>query len=106
MILVIKKITDYASVIRSKNSGPYELTLDIMFKDKTSYELWKKRNALTAGRIAALYGVAKSTVLKTVWFEPANAFKCTIKRPIPSGNFGEHDIYGAQQHAPLLNLTL
>lgn len=26
-------IQDVASVIRSKNSGPYELTLDIIFKD-------------------------------------------------------------------------
>ena len=28
------KLRDLASVIRSKNSGPYELTLDIMFKEE------------------------------------------------------------------------
>ena len=27
------KLTDIASVIRSKNSGPYELTLDIIFNE-------------------------------------------------------------------------
>ncbi|MDX9776913.1 MAG: DUF4387 family protein, partial [Petrimonas sp.] len=26
-------LTDVASVIRSKNSGPYELTFDIIFKE-------------------------------------------------------------------------
>jgi len=28
-----------------------------------------------------------------------------MRRPIPSGDAGETDIYGAQQHAPLLSLT-
>ena len=27
------KLTELASVIRSKNSGPYELTFDVIFKD-------------------------------------------------------------------------
>ncbi|MCL5290670.1 MAG: DUF4387 domain-containing protein, partial [Firmicutes bacterium] len=36
----------------------------------------------------------------------ANAIKATIVRPYPSGNLGETDVYGAQQHAPLLDLEL
>ena len=32
-------ILDLARVIRSKNSGPYELTFDIVFKDRSSYRL-------------------------------------------------------------------
>ena len=36
------KLTDIASVIRSKNSGPYELTLDIIFNDFETYEIIKK----------------------------------------------------------------
>ncbi|WP_311566573.1 DUF4387 family protein, partial [Porphyromonas uenonis] len=27
-------------------------------------------------------------------------------RPIPSGNLGERDVYGAQQHAPLMGLSI
>jgi hypothetical protein len=30
-------ITDLAAVIRSKNAGPFELTLDILFKEEKHY---------------------------------------------------------------------
>jgi len=32
------KLTDIAGVIRSKNAGPYELTLDIIFKERDVYQ--------------------------------------------------------------------
>ncbi|KAF4986761.1 hypothetical protein F66182_16804, partial [Fusarium sp. NRRL 66182] len=44
-----------AQVIRSKNSGPYEITLDIMFSDLTIYNQIKKLKILTAEKIASLY---------------------------------------------------
>ena len=39
-----------------------------------------------------------------VHFDPAKAIKTTIVRPIPSGALGETDVYGAQQHVPLMKL--
>lgn len=33
------KLVDICSIIRSKNSGPYELTLDIIFKSKEDFEM-------------------------------------------------------------------
>lgn len=36
------KLIDIASVIRSKNSGPYELTFDIIFKDVEMYKKSKR----------------------------------------------------------------
>ena len=38
--------------------------------------------------------------------DPAKAVKVTIRRPIPSGALGETDVYGAQQHAPLMGLEI
>lgn len=32
------KLVDITNIIRSKNSGPYELTMDIMFKTLQDYE--------------------------------------------------------------------
>ncbi|MBC7294459.1 MAG: DUF4387 family protein, partial [Thermoleophilia bacterium] len=32
--------------------------------------------------------------------------KITLVRPLPSGSVGDTDIYGAQQHAPLLGLLV
>ncbi|HPW18967.1 MAG TPA: DUF4387 domain-containing protein [Candidatus Aminicenantes bacterium] len=100
-----RSILTAATVVRSKNSGPYELTLDILFKDRARFELFRRRGVVTRRRIAALYRRPAADILKIVYFEPSNALKITMRRPIPSGDAGETDIYGAQQHAPLLGLT-
>ena len=100
-----RSILSVAKVIRSKNSGPYELTLDVIFKDRAGFELFRSKNIVTKSKIARLYRCRVEDILKIVYFEPAKALKVTIKRPIPSGHPGETDIYGAQQHAPLLGLT-
>lgn len=100
------KLTDVASVIRSKNAGPYELTLDIIFKDRFWFEQALRQNLINVALIARLYNIAEADVLGIVAFEPANAIKATIRRPLVSGAIGETDVYGAQQHAPLLTLTL
>ena len=49
-----------------------------------------------------MYNIPESDIIKLVYFDPAKAVKVTIVRPIPSGALGETDVYGAQQHAPLM----
>jgi len=100
-----RSILQVARVIRSKNSGPFELTLDIMFKERKYFDYFREKKIITARKMARLYGISESDVLKIVYFEPSQAIKVTIRRIIPSGAPGDTDIYGAQQHAPLLNLT-
>ncbi|MCX7788459.1 MAG: DUF4387 domain-containing protein [Spirochaetes bacterium] len=99
-----RNILDVARVIRSKNSGPYELTLDILFKDRKWYDLFKNRKIVNEELISQLYKVKQDEILGIIWFEPVSAVKITIRRPCPSGSPGDTDIYGAQQHAPLLGI--
>ena len=49
--------------------------------------------------------VPEEDVISIVYFPNAKAIKATIVRPLPSGALGERDVYGAQQHAPLVNFT-
>lgn len=98
------RITDIASVIRSKNSGPYELTFDIIFKSKEIYKKVKENKVISSDLICKLYNISIDKIINIVEFDPANAIKITIIRPIVSGDIGETDIYGAQQHAPLLDI--
>ena len=100
------KITDLAEVIRSKNSGPFELTLDLVFKDRGSFELARRSGIFTKELFAGLYNIKLQDVLGVVEYEQANAIKATIVRPVVSGDPGDTDIYGAQQHAPLLDLEV
>jgi len=98
------KLTDIASVIRSKNSGPYELTLDIIFNEYSDYEKVKQGGFINDELICKLYSVTPDKIIKIVAFDAAKAIKATIIRPLCSGDLGETDVYGAQQHAPLLTL--
>lgn len=99
------ELKNVASVIRSKNAGPFELTLDIFFKDEAVYRLFQEHQLITRELIAGLYKVRPDAVSQVVYFEPAFAIKVTLDRPIGSGEPGETDVYGAQQHAPLLGLS-
>ncbi len=98
------KLIKLAKVVRSKNSGPFELTLDVMFKTRHDFELFKRKRFINKKIIAALYKTKPQDILDIIYFEPSNAVKITMKRWIPSGAPGESDIYGSQQHAPLLGL--
>lgn len=100
------KLTELASVIRSKNSGPYELTFDVIFKDFETYGKVKAANAINKQNFSELYGIDKADIFHLVYFDPAKAVKVTIRRPLPSGALGETDVYGAQQHAPLMELEI
>ncbi|HHV86813.1 MAG TPA: DUF4387 domain-containing protein [Petrimonas sp.] len=97
-------LTDVASVIRSKNSGPYELTFDIIFKEVEMYRKVKSAQVFNTKMFAHLYHIPESQIISLVHFDPAKAVKITIVRPIPSGALGETDVYGAQQHAPLMKM--
>ena len=99
------KLTDVASVIRSKNSGPYELTFDFIFKEFEMYEMVKDAKVFNSTMFASLYNISESKIMNIIYFDPAKAVKITIVRPIPSGSFGETDVYGAQQHSPLIKLN-
>lgn len=93
---------DVAKIVRSKNSGPFELTFDIMFDDQNVYTRVKRADILTNDVIKRLYNVSENEILTNMYFDPALAWKCTIKRPWAQGSIGERDTLGTQQHAPLL----
>jgi hypothetical protein len=101
-----RPLRELARVIRSKNAGPYELTLDVMFGDAQTYERVKATGVLDRDLIAGLYRIPADQVLSARFFDPALAFKATIVRPVASGTVGDSDVFGAQQHAPLLEVAV
>ncbi len=98
-------LKDIANVIRSKNAGPFELTLDVLLKDQQMFEKLRRADVINTKVIAQLYQIPETDVISIVYFPNARAIKATIVRPLPSGALGERDVYGAQQHAPLVNFT-
>lgn len=98
-------IRDIAKACKSKNAGPFALTIDVVFDDSKLFQRVADSGILNAALFARLYGVKEKDVIFTP-YPPANAFKATIPRLVPSGEIGDTDIYGAQQHAPILEVDI
>jgi hypothetical protein len=99
------RIRDIAQVCKSKNAGPFELTIDVVFDDPDRFRRVKETDLLGPALFARLYGVNEEDVLFTV-YDAALAFKATLPRLVPAGDIGDTDVYGAQQHAPLLDVDI
>lgn len=99
-------LKNLAQVIRSKNSGPFEITFDVIFSEREHYERVRTSRVLTQELITELYQVPPGELITFMFFEPALAFKFTIKRHGNQGGIGERDTFGAQQHALLLDIEI
>ena len=97
------RLRDVALAVRSKNAGPYTLTLDVVLPTRECMEAAAR--ALTPEVVARLYRVDPRQV-EVIVYPPANAVKVNLPRPTPSGHPGDTDVYGAQQHALLLDVEV
>ena len=95
-----------AKVLRSKNSGPFEITLDVLFDSQDNYFRVKRSGQITKQRISELYRIREEQIHHLVFFDQALGFKVTLSRDISSGTVGDRDVYGAQQHAPLMEIMI
>lgn len=99
---------ELADIFRSKNAGPFLITIDLMFSRRDVFELVVRSGAVTADSVAERYKL-QSNLVSVVAFPEAKAIKITLPRLWGSrgaGSPGDRDVYGAQQHAPLLDLPI
>ena len=99
------RIRDIAKACKSKNAGPFELTIDVVFDQRSMFDRVRATGVLGPALFARLYHVRPEDVLFTE-YPAGNAFKATIPRLVASGDVGDTDVYGAQQHAPLLDVEI
>lgn len=101
-----RALKEIASIIRSKNAGPFEITFDIMFPTKVVFEKVMASNAITPQLISQLYHVPEKDIITFCPFGTVNALKITIPRPRDEGSVGECDMHAAQQHVPLMDIHI
>jgi hypothetical protein len=99
------QLYEMASLIRSKNAGPFVLTFDIMFNDDASYKRVRDSGALNAEEFARRYGISHNQVRFFVC-DNARAFKISIPRPLPAGDPGDADLHGGQQASALYDIEV
>jgi len=98
-------LVDLASILRSKNAGPLNITFDIIFSDKKIFNRVKNSKVINKKLISKLYKIAEEDIL-IMEFGVVRAIKITIPRKLTSGDIFDTDIYGCQQHGPLLSIKI
>ena len=98
-------LAELASLIRSKNAGPFVLTFDIVLPDDASYARVKRSGVLNVARFAELFRCPPASV-RFFECDNARAFKFSIPRPITQGSLGDSDLHGGQQFVPLMDIDV
>ncbi len=89
--------------IRSKNAGPFWVTIDIFCGSPEAFD-WA-RQALASETIAALYRVPPGK-LKRFEIESLKVIKFSFPRPVPQAAPDDRDQHGAQYAVLLQELEL
>jgi hypothetical protein len=96
---------DLAQLVRTKNAGPFWMTIDVFFHNHTDYTRVADAAVLTKQILAERYGVDATTV-RLFQLPAINVIKASFPRPTTQGSFTDRDIHAGQQHVPLLTLQI
>ena len=78
--------------IRSKNAGPFWLTIDIFCVDSGNFQ--KVQKALSTSVVAALFNEEEANIHQFI-IEQLNVIKFSLPRPHIQGTAGDTDMHGA-----------
>ena len=94
-----KGVVERVKVLRSKNAGPFVLTLDVIFGERADFQV--TRQSITAARVAQAFAIEEGDVIGIDFVDQLNAMKVSIRRRRPCGHPGDPDCYGMNQEQPL-----
>ncbi|MGO4909500.1 DUF4387 family protein [Pseudorhodobacter sp. W20_MBD10_FR17] len=97
------QVADIALKVRSKNAGPFWVTVDVFCGTPTAYH--QLRNALKTEAIAALYH-QPTQLLKRFDIPSLNVIKFSFPRPVIQGHRTDRDMHGAQWSTLLAELEV
>ena len=100
----MKALGEIASIIRSKNAGPFIVTFDIFFDDEKTFKAVKAAGLINRASVCERYGVSDNELLGFDFYPFARAIKFSLRRPVSAGGPSDSAVYGAQQHAPLIDM--
>jgi hypothetical protein len=97
------KLGKVARYVRSKNAGPFWITLDVFFADREDFERYA--GALRDDKVAARLGVDVES-LRRYPVPDLFVIKFSFPRENSQGGASERDMHAGQAFVPLLDLEL
>ena len=104
-VLSMAKVRDVCRYVRSKNAGPFWVTIDLFFDGPENYRRYRDSAALSADTFASLYGTDPHLV-KRFAVDPLNTVKISFVRTTAQGGVVERDMHAGQQYVRLLDIEL
>ena len=99
------KLDEVCRYVRSKNAGPFWVTIDLFFDGPEAYARYADDPALSTEAVARLYDVDPASV-RRFKVDDLDVVKISIPRSQPQGGILERDMHSGQQFVPMLGLEL
>ena len=93
MSSILANLKQITSKIRSKNAGPFWITIDIFFDKADSYKKVKKTLSLD---FVSKYLNLPLNSIKRFELDSLQVIKISIQRPVIQGSPFDRDLHGAQ----------
>ena len=100
------RLSDAADVIRSKNAGPFTVTVDLFFGDEPKYAAARSSSLLTVEGVAAAYAVPGRPGQGRLVGRPDPSGQGLALRWSSSSDPFCSDLFGAHLHTPLAQAEL
>jgi len=98
-------LADLALEVRSKNAGPFWVTMELFMRDEEGYRIAADEGFLDERVVAELYQVDQSTI--QIFRIPAlRVVKISFPRPVSQGSLRDRDMHAGQHHVPLALLRV
>lgn len=99
------RLEDLCHQIRSKNAGPFWITIDLFFKDRETFDRYSGAKELQPAQLGPLFGVQIDQV--GCYLVPdLSVLKISYPRRDPQGGVVERDLHGGQQYIRMVDLEL
>jgi hypothetical protein len=98
-------VGDVCRLVRSKNAGPFWVTVDLFFDGPDSFRRYAESQALGPPTFARLFG-ADPALVKRFPVERLHMVKISYPRSSPQGGMVERDLHCGQQYVRLLDVEL
>jgi hypothetical protein len=101
----MRKLSEVCRYVRSKNAGPFWITVDLFFENKEYFQIYSDDPGISVKAIAALYDV-DAALVRRYRIDALNVVKISFPRNTPQGGAIERDMHSGQQFVPLLTVEM
>ena len=99
------KLKDVTRYVRSKNAGPFWVTVDIFFADEEAFYRYRSCDSISTAALAKLLGASHEHVHRFE-IDSLRAIKFSYARAQPQGGILERDMHSGQQYVSLLDIDV